>query len=969
MPAQGRRPVYEFGPWEIDLARRELRAHGVPVPVGGRAFEVIEALVESAGEFVTKDDLMSRVWSGAIVEESVLHVHISAVRKALGPDRGMLKTAYGRGYRLLGGWTVRRESPSPPPAELETVPSSVPTFVTNFPVAPPDLIGRETAAEHLRELLSAHRVVTLTGPGGIGKTVLALNVARSLFPTFDGDRVVVELVSLSDPKLVPSAIASVLGLKMGGGEISPDSVARAIGGRKLLLVLDNCEHVVEAAARLAETLVHLCPYASILATSREILRIECEQVYAVPPLEVPPQHQEEIGKVLGYSAVQLLVARTTALRSDFSPQEENLKAIVAICRSLDGIPLAIEFAAARAATLGLDQVASRLDDRFRLLTAGRRTALPRHQTLRATLDWSYELLTEVERCLLRRLAIFAAGFTLEAAIAVMSDDVTGASTVVEGIANLVAKSLLTLDGSVPSGRWRLLETIRAYALERLVESGEAEQAARRHAEFFRDLYASIAPGSKLQPSIEDLVRHIREIDNVRAALDWSFSSSGDSLIGAVLTAEYAPFWLHLSLVVECRERIERALDGLDPDVSQNATLRMRLHAALGLPLILTMGPVEKTRIVVTKALEVAESLDDVLTQLYALRTMWVLHFNTGEFRALQLTAERFSRVAKRIGDPVVDRVADRFMGNVLQIGGNPREAQTYLERVLHDDVAPSEQRHTTWVHHDQPVQTRAMLARVLWLQGLVSQAAVQARMSTETGQAGDNKFALCWALCLAVCPITLMTGDLVAAERAVAMLSDLAARHNWTLWKIVGRCLKGWLLVNRGDCATGSALLRMGLETCERTGWTICYPEFLGALAEGLAGVGHVTEAIAAVDRALTRVERGGDLWYLAELVRLKGEFLLQEAGDQSIPAAEKCFVRALDVARQQGALFWELRSALSLARLKVRRSRPDDVRPILAPVYDRFTEGFETADMRATRAMLEPASPRCIEAPMKNAS
>jgi predicted ATPase len=275
----------------------------------------------------------------------------------------------------------------------------------------------------------------------------------------------------------------------------------------------------------------------------------------------------------------------------------------------------------------------------------------------------------------------------------------------------------------------------------------------------------------------------------------------------------------------------------------------------------------------------------------------------------------------------------------------------------------------TWVHYDQPVQTRAMLARVLWLRGLVTQATVQARMSIETGQAGDNKFALCWALCLAVCPITLMTGDLVGAERAVAMLSDLAERHNWTLWKIVGRCLKGWLLVTRGDCATGSDLLRMGLETCERTGWTICYPEFLGALAEGLAGVGQITEAIAAVDRALARVERGGDLWYLPELLRLKGELLLQEAGDQSISAAEKCFIRALDVARQQGALFWELRSALSLASLRVRRGRPDDARPILAPVYDRFTEGFETADMRAARAMLESAPPRCIGAPIKNAS
>jgi predicted ATPase/DNA-binding winged helix-turn-helix (wHTH) protein len=967
MPAQGRRPVYEFGPWEIDLTRRELRAHRVPVPIGGRAFEVIEALVESAGEVVTKDDLMRRVWSGAIVEESVLHVHISAVRKALGPDRGMLKTAYGRGYRLLGGWTIRRESPSIAAAELETVPSPVPTFVTNIPVATPDLIGRETAVEHVRELLSAHRVVTLTGPGGIGKTALALNVARSLIPSFDGDSVVVELVSLSDPKLVPSAIASVLGLKMGGDEISPNSVARAIGGKKLLLVLDNCEHVVEAAARLAETLLRLCPCTSILATSREILRIEGEQVYAVPPLDVPPQHQKEAGKLLGHSAVQLFIARTTALRSDFLPQEENLPAIAAICRRLDGIPLAIEFAAARAATLGLDQVASRLDDRFRLLTAGRRTALPRHQTLRATLDWSYEFLPELERCLLRRLAIFAAGFTLEAAIAVMSDDVTVASTVVEGVANLVAKSLVTLDGSVPSGRWRLLETIRAYALEKLVESGEAERAARRHAEFFRDLFASCDP--KLQPSIEDLARHGREIDNVRAALDWSFSPSGDSPIGLVLTAAYAPVWLHLSLVVECRERLERALDKLDPDVSQSAPLRMRLHTALGLPLILTMAPVERTRLVLTEALEVAESLDDVDTQLRALWLMWILYRTIGEFRAVQLTAERFSRVAKCTGDPVVVRLADRLMGSTLQIGGNPREAQNYLERVLGCYAAPREQRQSTWYHYDQPVMTRAMLARAMWLRGLVNQATVQARMSVEVGQATDNKFCLCGALCLALCPITLITGDLVAAEQAVAMLSDLTASDDSMLWKSLGRCLEGWLLIKRGECATGSALLRSGLETCERSGRTICYPEFLGALAEGLAGLGRITEAIAAVDRALARVERGGEVWNLAELLRLKGEFLLQEAGDQSISAAEKCFFRALDVARQQGALFWELRSALSLARLRVRQGRPDDARPILAPVYGRFTEGFETADMRAARAMLESAPPRSIGAPMKNAS
>jgi non-specific serine/threonine protein kinase len=365
-------------------------------------------------------------------------------------------------------------------------------FLTNLPVAASDLIGRATAMQHLRDLLSAYRVVTLTGLGGIGKTALALEVARSLLPTFQGDGRLIELVSLSDPGLVPSAAAGVLGLKLGGNEISPDSVARAVGGKKPLLVLDNCEHVVDAAARLAETLVRMCPRTSVLATSREVLRIEGEYVYRVPPLEVPPPDQEETGNILERSAVRLFIARTTALRSDFSPRRESLSAIAAICRHLDGIPLAIEFAAARAATLGVWQVASRLDDRFALLTDGRRTARRRHKTLRATLDWSYEVLPKPERCLLRRLAVFPAGFTLEAAASVMSET---ESSVADGISKLVSKSLVTLDGSASARRWRLLETIRAYALEKLAESGEAEQAAQRHAEFFRDLIAPAAPGS------------------------------------------------------------------------------------------------------------------------------------------------------------------------------------------------------------------------------------------------------------------------------------------------------------------------------------------------------------------------------------------------------------------------------------------------------------------------------------------
>jgi predicted ATPase len=643
-----------------------------------------------------------------------------------------------------------------------------------------------------------------------------------------------------------------------------------------------------------------------------------------------------------------------ALDSGFSPHGENLRAIAAICRRLDGIPLAIEFAAARAAMLGPESVLSHLDERFCLLTGGRRTAVARHQTLRATLDWSYDLLSGPERCLLRRLGIFAGGFTLEPANAVMSDQGYTPPAVLDEIANLVAKSLVTVDGSAPAGRWRLLETTRAYALEKLAESGETEQVARRHAEFFRDLVGPAMHGSQEPPTAEDMARYRREIDNVRAALDWSFSPAGDVAIGVALTAAYALMWLDLSLVVECRERIERALDCVEFDSNVSLSLIMQLHIKLGIALIYTMGSFERMRMVLTKALEAAESLDDVGAQLETLRALMGIYHRSGECRAAQSTAERFSRLALRTGDPALALIADRLTGNTLYYGGKQREAQRCFERVLELYVAPKNQRHTIWTRYDQRLMARAMLAPVLWLRGFVDQGVTQAQASFEEAHATDHKLTLCWVLHYAVYPVALSTGDLVAAGRAVVMLMDLATSLGAPFWKILAQCLEGKLLIKRGEFGTGSAQLRTALDTCEKTGQTICYPEFLGALAEGLAGLGQFTEALATVDRALATADRGGERWFVAELLRTKGELLLHGAGDRSISAAERCFSEALEVAREQGALSWELRSALSFARLRVSQVRQDDARQLLAPVYSRFTEGFETPDLRSASAMLQ---------------
>ncbi|MBV8472642.1 MAG: winged helix-turn-helix domain-containing protein [Hyphomicrobiales bacterium] len=961
----GRRPIYESGPWEIDFGRRELRARGLPIPLGSRAFEILEVLVRSAGELVTKDDLIGRVWGGAVVEENTLQVHISAVRKALGSDRGLLATSSGRGYRLLGSWTVRQERASADPIAPELAPTPIRPPLTNIPVAASELIGRETVAHHLRDLLSAYRVVTLTGPGGIGKTVLALEVARSLLPTFQGDAWLIELASLSDPALLPSMVAGDLGLKLGGDKIFSETVARAIGGKKLLLVLDNCEHVIDAAAEFAETLVGLCAHATILATSREGLRIEGEQVYRVAPLDVPPQQQEEPAGVLAHSAAQLFVARLRTLGASVSLHGDDLPMIATICRRLDGIPLAIEFAAARAAGLGLSLVTARLDDRFALLTSGRRTALARHQTLRATLDWSYELLPEPEQRLLRQLAVFPAGFTLEAAMAVMNGTSNAGSTVAERVASLVEKSLVILDSSPTAARWRLLETIRAYALEKLNENGEAEQAGRRHAEFFRDLIAAADARSPLLPGIEKLTRCCREIDNVRAALDWSFSPAGDPAIGVILTAAYVPAWMHFALLVECRERTERALGSLAPDLSQNVALRMQLQLALGVTRMFTIEPVESSRAILVDALELAESLGDVEAQLQALWALWIIHTEIGDCRVAQSTAERLSHLAGRTGDLATVLFADRLVGSALHYGGELRKARRCFERVLELYVAPRDERHTFWLHFDSRVLARTMLARVLLLQGLADQAAVQARASLEEAQAKDYELSICEVLCLAAYPIALMTGDLISAEKAVTTLNSLAKRHNSTGYMSWGRCLEGTLLIKRGEFERGVVLLRGAVDASDDTEWGgYVHNLALGAIAEGLARLGQLTKALATIERSLARAERGGMRWYVAELVRIKGELLLEQGEDGSVSAAEDCFCEALEVARQQAALFWELRSALSLARLRVKQDRPDDARQVVAPVYNRFTEGFGTADLREARAILELLPPQISDRP-----
>jgi predicted ATPase/DNA-binding winged helix-turn-helix (wHTH) protein len=948
-----------FGRFRLLPHRRELLADGRPVKLGGRAFDVLMTLIEAHGAVVSKNALMARVWPDRIVEENNLQLQISALRAVFGADRNLIRTVSGRGYQFAAEIDTTYGGPAPgigtssgaaPPVPSEAQAderSSEDLPPTNLPEPISDILS----------LAPAHRLVTLTGAGGIGKTRLALAAAHRLLPQFTDGVWLAEFSPIADPGLAPVTVAAAIGLDLGGGAVSAQRVAQALPGRRLLVVLDTCEHVIGAAAGLAEAMLGAGSAVHIIATSREPLRAEGEWVYPVPPLAVPAEDAEDMDDLLRHGGARLFVERLRAAEPHFAPDRRSAAMIAAICRRLDGIPLAIELAAGRAVVLGVEEVATHLDDRFRILTGGRRTALPRHQTLRATLDWSYELLSEPERVILRRLAVFAGVFRLEAARAVVAGPEITPVEVVDGIASLVAKSLVS---AVAAGgtRYRLLDTTRAYALQRLAESGEREQLARRHAEYYRNLFERAEAECETRATADWLAEYAPKIDNLRAALDWAFSPEGDAAVGVALTAAAAPLWTRLSLVDECRSRVEQALAALEAGADRDTRCEMKLLAALGTSLQFTRGPAgSAVGVAWNKTREIAKSLGDTEYRQRALWGLWSYQLNGGRYRTALALAEEFVDLAARRPAPNDLLVGAVMIGMAQHNLGDPKGARRHFERVLADDGELDSYSLISRYQVDQRVIAGAWLAWILWLQGFPDQAMRAAESNIEEARAIGHVVSLCQALSFGACPISLWVGDSVAAERYITMLLDHSGRHSLARMYAAGRRFRGVLLVNQGDVSNGLQLLRSSLNELgaeANTSTSFRFITFLSEFAAALARAGQVADGLAAIEKTLTLTERIEHRWMIVELQRIKGELLLLEDAPGAAAAAEDLFRQALEGSRRHDALSWELRAATSLARLLRDQGHLADGLALLQSVYDRFTEGFETADLKAAKVFLD---------------
>jgi predicted ATPase/DNA-binding winged helix-turn-helix (wHTH) protein len=851
------------------------------VPLGSRAIDILLFLISSPGELRTNDEIIKHVWPHTFVDETNLRVHVSALRKALGDTKSesrFIANIPGRGYTFVG--QVSRHAHNP--AEQMRA--------NDFTNAGTRIFGRSQNIEYILAQLQTGRLVTVTGPGGIGKSTVVNAVAERL-----GDEQGVIKIQLSDTAsgdLVPTVIASSLGIKFRSENVLA-TICATIETKPTIFILDGCEHVIDEVAQFVEVILQRSSTVRVLATSREPLRTSDERVHRILPLEIPDS-RISLSEALDFPSIQLFVERADACLGGYKLSETDLPVVIDICSRLDGIALAIELAAGRLESMSLTTLAASLNDCFRILSRGRRTALPRHQTLRAALDWSYFLLSPAERRGLAELSVFRGRFTISAAAAVLTDDAY------DLVAALVAKSLVVADTSASREFYRLLDTTRIYATEKLAEIGAYNATMEKLGNYLWKLLDGSSVAIHAQSTAEAFQDFGYLLPALRSCLDWALTGGGNRLLGARLTVAALPLFFKLSLYDECISAVTASIEFLNANPEVDEASRMKLYTALGWPQIIAAAIPGRGVEAWTASARIAEKLGDVDHQLRAIWGLWVDAINRAEPKVGLCLTEKFAQIAASSTDPADAVIGERIKGATCHWLGRHADAEKCLRTMLQDyDGLPSSS-HSIRYQFDQKVTAHIILSRCEWFLGREQKALRDVASTLAYAEKIGHYPSLTNALAESACPLALMSGDDNLAEEYISQLKEHTRTTMLDVWHTYAVCFEAELLRRRGDNNACLRQVQAGLNTLRQAGFVLFETMFVTTEARALSAIGRNVEAETVLGGALSKCENSGEAWCLPELLRARAEIQLKLSDH---PGARASFDRARQTAVTAGAL------------------------------------------------------------------
>lgn len=916
--------AWQFGAFTLLPAQRLLLDGNVPVRVGGRALDLLVVLVAAAGKVVGRDELMASVWKQVVVDEGSLRVHVAALRRALddnGETRRYIVNVPGRGYSFVG-----EVSPTVP-VSANGIGSKLDQASNPMPPPLVNVVGRDDAIREVGCMVAERRLVTVVGAGGVGKTTVAVAAAAQLAPLYrDGARFV-DLAPLTDARQVANVLANAIDPSQSVSD--ERELGSLLADLQMLIVLDNCEHVVHAATTVTEAVLASAPGVHVLATSREPLRATGEWVLRLPSLQLPPASGRLTAQQANaFAAVQLFTQRTAAAFAGFTFTDDDVPYVTEICWRLDGIPLALELAAGRVAQLGLPGLLVALEDRFGVLTKGLRTALPRQQTLRAAIDWSYDLLSEDQKAALRRLSIFAGAFSFDSAVAVCEDDVSVDPC--DAIDELVLKSLVAVDTGIDVARYRLLEVTRAFALEKLKDAGELEAALRSHALHVCSVFERLEADSPLYGAAWDAGR-ARWMDDIQLAVQASFCTLRDPGLAIRLLGATASVWYQRSLMDEYRTRAEEALEKAGDLTEQPVATLMRLWYSLVLCYWYTKGPGPDLARAAEQTYDLARRSSNVHFERLALWGLWQQCNGSGEYAQALGLAQKYAALTPPGTQAEASILGRRMMQWSLHFVGEQESSQEEAKVALSLTRQIDSPRVLGRYQLDPHAATNAGLSRALWIRGFPDRALAVAADAVQSARDTQHALTLCFAL-FSQCSVLLWCGRWADLGRQADALMEVSTNRRLGLWR-------GWGQTFKDAHAYGA-------EGVVVPQWRnpVCGPlqlEMLATASDELLD-----------EQALVRAEAGQCPWCAPEVLRAQGERLLRQG--LSPQQAESWFVRSRDLARLSQALSWELRAATSLARCWMSQGRRSEGAVLLTGVLERYKEGSDTLDVQRAQLLLQ---------------